>query len=192
MRGKRGKNEAAHPVAIFEAATRPTMRFVPVQRKRLTALLKLRVFKQARAMQKTPAVSLATPRAQWKWRRCGAAMVVVRRRILPSSNAHAAVTPHAPRQGASHRQESRYVFRGAKAALRTGLVQQTDQVGAVRDLRLLFRPHSWPAQPRPRVGQDSARSLRQQTRPTADSVLRYQRFGATSPAFRRHALEAQG
>jgi hypothetical protein len=68
MRGKRGKNEAAHPVAIFEAATRPTMRFVPVQRKRLIVVLKLLVFKHTCGMQNTPAASPATPRAQWKWR----------------------------------------------------------------------------------------------------------------------------
>jgi hypothetical protein len=53
----------------------------------------------------------------------------------------AGVTPHAPRQGASHRQDSRDVFRRANAADRTGLVQQTDQVAAARDLSLFVMAH---------------------------------------------------
>ena len=51
------------------------------------------------------------------------------------------VTPHAPRQSASHRQDSRDVFRRANSADRTGLVQQPDQVAAARDLSLFVRPH---------------------------------------------------
>ena len=51
------------------------------------------------------------------------------------------VAPHAPRQGASRRQDSRDVFRRGKAAHRTGLVQQRDQVAAARDLSLFVKCH---------------------------------------------------
>ena len=61
--------------------------FLHPNSKRLIAVRKLWVFKQAGGMQNTPAASSTTPRAQWKCACCGAAMVVVRRRILPSSDA---------------------------------------------------------------------------------------------------------
>ena len=49
------------------------------------------------------------------------------------------VASHAPRQGASHRQDSKDVFRRGNAAHGAGLVQQTHQVAAARDLSLFVR-----------------------------------------------------
>jgi len=59
--------------------------FLHPNSKRLIALLKLLVFKRPSQplMDALPSASTA-PRAQWKCRCCGAPMVVVRRRILPS------------------------------------------------------------------------------------------------------------
>jgi hypothetical protein len=57
--------------------------FLHPNSKRLIALLKLLVFKRP----STPATAEPAPRAQWKCACCGAAMVVVRRRILPMSEA---------------------------------------------------------------------------------------------------------
>jgi hypothetical protein len=61
--------------------------FLHPNSKRLIAVRKLWVFKQAGGMQNTPAASSTTPRAQWKCACYGAVMVVVHRRILPSGNA---------------------------------------------------------------------------------------------------------
>ncbi len=61
--------------------------FLHPNSKRLIALLKLLVFKRPRTMPTAPPSSASTPRTQWKCACCGAAMVVLRRRILPSTNA---------------------------------------------------------------------------------------------------------
>jgi hypothetical protein len=58
--------------------------FLHPNSKRLIALLKLLVFKRPSQAQDAPPSDRAAPRAQWKCRCCGAPMVVVRRRILPS------------------------------------------------------------------------------------------------------------
>jgi hypothetical protein len=58
--------------------------FLHPNSKRLIGLLKLLVFKRPSGVPSTPAASAATPRAQWKCACCGAVMVVVRRRIVPS------------------------------------------------------------------------------------------------------------
>lgn len=60
--------------------------FLHPNSKRLIALLKLLVFKRP-STPVTPATAEPAPRAQWKCACCGAAMVVVRRRILPMSEA---------------------------------------------------------------------------------------------------------
>jgi len=49
------------------------------------------------------------------------------------------VTPRAPRQDVSRRQDSRDVLSRGNAAERTGLVQQTDQVVAARGVSLFVR-----------------------------------------------------
>ena len=59
--------------------------FLHPNSKRLIALLKLLVFKRpSQPPMDAPSSASTAPRAQWKCRCCGAPMVVVRRRILPS------------------------------------------------------------------------------------------------------------
>jgi hypothetical protein len=59
--------------------------FLHPNSKRLIALLKLLVFKRpSQPLMDAPSSASTAPRAQWKCRCCGAPMVVVRRRILPS------------------------------------------------------------------------------------------------------------
>jgi hypothetical protein len=55
--------------------------------KRLIALLKLLVFKRPSGTATPSATSQTTPRAPWKCACCAGAMRVLRRRILPSTNA---------------------------------------------------------------------------------------------------------
>ena len=61
--------------------------FLHPNSKRLISLLKLLVFKRPSGTATPSATSDTTPRAQWKCACCAGAMRVLRRRILPSTNA---------------------------------------------------------------------------------------------------------
>jgi Putative transposase/Transposase zinc-binding domain len=61
--------------------------FLHPNSKRLIALLTLLVFKRPSVATAQASQATASPRAQWKCACCGAAMVVVRRRILPTTDA---------------------------------------------------------------------------------------------------------
>lgn len=81
--------------------------FLHPNSKRLIALLRLLVFKRPSQPQGALPSTSATLRAQWLCPCCGAAMVVVRRRILPSIDMPTGAPPNAPPSNQSQPNQNR-------------------------------------------------------------------------------------